>query len=190
MKLKQIFFLGLYYGIGYHLPAKNFKLGGGYSRKFRYWCCKHIFKKIGAVANIERHAFFGNGAKIELGNYSGLGKNCNIPSDTIIGDYVMMGPNCYILSRQHKTSRVDIPMVKQGFTEHRQTVIGNDVWIGRDVIMSDGRHIADGSIIAMRCVLTKDFPPYSVVGGSPCRLLKNRKDNSNEDRNSNTSSGK
>ena len=65
-------------------------------------------------------------------------------------------------------------MIKQGFTEHEPTIIGNDVWIRRDVIMSSGRHISNGSIIGMRCVLTKDFPEYSVIGGSPCRLLKSR----------------
>lgn len=98
----------------------------------------------------------------------------------------MMGPNGYIFANQHNTSRIDIPMVLQGNTEKKQTVIGNDVWIGRDVMMSPGRHIANHSIIAMRCVLTKDFPEYSVVGGCPCRVLKNRKDiinNDYEDRN-------
>ena len=54
-------------------------------------------------------------------------------------------------------------------------VIGNDVWIGRDVHMTPGRTIADGSIIAMASVLTKDFPPYSVVGGNPAKLIKSRK---------------
>lgn len=185
MKVKRVLFLGLYYGIGYHLPSKKFRIGGGISRKFRYWCCKHLFKKIGNVANIERHAFFGTGINIEMGNYSSLGINCHIPNDTIIGDYVMMGPNCYIFKKQHNCSRTDIPMVLQGNSKPKQTVIGNDVWIGRDVMMSPGRHIADHSIIAMRCVLTKDFPEYSVVGGCPCRVLKNRKQILDENRNTN-----
>lgn len=57
----------------------------------------------------------------------------------------------------------------------KTTQIGNDVWIGRDVHMTPGRTIADGSIIAMASVLTKDFPPYSVVGGNPAKLIKSRK---------------
>ena len=176
MTIKQVFFLGLYYGIGYHLPRKTSKMGGVFSRKFRYMCCKHIFKQIGAKANIEKHASFGSGKNIVMGNYSSLGYKCSIPNDTVIGDYVMMGPNCYIFSgdNNHRTDRTDIPMVLQGKTPHQQTVIGNDVWIGRDVKILTGRHISDGSIIATGCVLTKDFPPYSVVGGCPCRLLKNK----------------
>ena len=55
------------------------------------------------------------------------------------------------------------------------TVVGNDVWIGRDVLMMPGRTISDGSIIAGGCVLTKDFPEYSVVGGNPSKLIKSRK---------------
>lgn len=103
----------------------------------------------------------------------------------------MMGPNCYIFSNSHKTDRTDIPILKQGSTKNKQTIIGNDVWIGRDVIMSPGRHISDGTIIGMRTVLTKDFPPYSVVGGAPCRLLKKRKQKSeiDEDRNIDIATG-
>lgn len=41
--------------------------------------------------------------------------------------------------------------------------------------MTSGRTIADGTIVAMASVLTKDFPPYSVVGGNPARLIKSRK---------------
>lgn len=151
MSIKQAFFLGLYYGIAQHMPSKTSRWGGG-SRKFRYWSCKHLFKKIGKNSNIERHAHFGTGERIELGNFSALGRDCHIPNDTIIGDYVMMGPNCYIFSNQHDTSRIDIPMTLQGNTPHKQTIIGNDVWIGRDVIMSPGRRIADGSIIGAVCV--------------------------------------
>lgn len=66
-------------------------------------------------------------------------------------------------------------MCMQGMTEKKTTRIGNDVWIGRDVHITSGRTIADGSIIAMCSVLTKDYPPFSVVGGNPARLIKSRK---------------
>lgn len=127
--------------------------------------------------NIERLAKFGSGLDIEIGDNSGLGINCHVPSNTIIGNDVMMGPNCFILAHNHRFDRTDIPMWKQGFQEKKQTLIGNDVWIGRDVLIMPGRKIADGSIIAGGCVLTKDFPEYSIVGGNPSRLIKNRKEN-------------
>ena len=141
----------------------------------RYALCKHIFKKCGKHVNIERKAFFASGIDIEIGDYSGIGINAHIPNGTIIGDYVMMGPNCFILDVNHKVSDVDTPMCFQGHVPKKITRIGNDVWIGRDVHMTPGRTIADGSIIAMGAVLTKDFPPYSIVGGNPAKLIKYRK---------------
>lgn len=67
-------------------------------------------------------------------------------------------------------------MMFQGMTVRKTTIIGEDVWIGQNVTMTPGRHIARRSIIAVGCVLTKDFPEYSVVGGNPSKLLKSRKE--------------
>lgn len=173
IKIGQIICLALYYGFAQFLPKSNtfFNVGGG----IRFFLCKHIFKKCGKHVNIERKAFFASGIDIEIGDYSGIGINAHIPNGTIIGDYVMMGPNCFILDVNHKVSDVDTPMCFQGHVPKKITRIGNDVWIGRDVHMTPGRTIADGSIIAMGAVLTKDFPPYSIVGGNPAKLIKYRK---------------
>lgn len=173
IKIGQIICLALYYGFAQFLPKSNtfFNVGGG----IRYCLCKHIFKKCGKHVNIERKAFFASGIDIEIGDYSGIGINAHIPNGTIIGDYVRMGPNCFILDVNHNTSDVSRPMCQQGMIEKKITRIGNDVWIGRDVHMTPGRTIADGSLIAMCAVLTKDFPPYSVVGGNPAKLIKSRK---------------
>ena len=125
---------------------------------------------------MERGAHFGSGRDIEIGDNSGIGINACIPSNTIIGQDVMMGPNCYILANNHAFDRTDIPMSQQGFTEREQAIIEDDVWIGRDVTMTPGRKIKRGSIIAACAVLTKDFPEYSIVGGNPAKLIKSRKD--------------
>jgi virginiamycin A acetyltransferase len=54
------------------------------------------------------------------------------------------------------------------------TIIGNDVWIGYKAVIMPGITIGDGAIIAAKTVVTKDVPPYSVVGGNPSRLIKKR----------------
>lgn len=56
------------------------------------------------------------------------------------------------------------------------TVVGNDVWIGRECMILPGVKIGDGAIIAARSVVTKDVEPYTLVGGNPARLLKKRFD--------------
>ncbi|MEQ8441976.1 MAG: CatB-related O-acetyltransferase [Alphaproteobacteria bacterium] len=54
------------------------------------------------------------------------------------------------------------------------TIIGNDVWIGYDVLFMPGVHVGDGAIIAARSVVTEDVPPYTIVGGNPARPIRKR----------------
>ncbi|WP_167629685.1 Vat family streptogramin A O-acetyltransferase [Listeria valentina] len=56
------------------------------------------------------------------------------------------------------------------------TVIGNDVWIGQNVTIMPGITIGDGAIIAASSVVTKDVPPYMIVGGNPARQIRARFD--------------
>lgn len=56
------------------------------------------------------------------------------------------------------------------------TVIGNDVWIGHDAVVMPGVRLGDGCIVAAYSIVTKSFPPYSVIGGNPARLIRKRFD--------------
>ena len=53
-------------------------------------------------------------------------------------------------------------------------VIGNDVWIGYEAVIMTGVHIGDGAIIGTRAVVTKDVPPYTIVGGVPAKEIRKR----------------
>jgi len=55
-------------------------------------------------------------------------------------------------------------------------VIGNDVWIGFEAVIMSGVHIGDGAIIGTRAVVTKDVPPYTIVGGTPAKTIRKRFD--------------
>jgi acetyltransferase-like isoleucine patch superfamily enzyme len=54
------------------------------------------------------------------------------------------------------------------------TIIGNDVWVGYRVTILSGVKIGDGAVLAAGAVVTKDVPPYSIVGGNPAKVIKPR----------------
>ncbi|MDE6819213.1 MAG: acyltransferase [Muribaculaceae bacterium] len=171
--MKRKIFLILYYGIARWLPA-FYRPGGRLGKAMRVWCCRHIFAECGSEVNIERGAYFGHGRNVRLGSRSGLGVNAHIKDNTIIGNDVMMGPNFVVQESRHSFERTDIPMGQQPELPPQQVIIGNDIWIGADVMIIGNRHVADGSILAARAVITKDFPPYSIIGGNPSRLIRSR----------------
>lgn len=78
-------------------------------------------------------------------------------------------------------SRLDIFMNMQGNLPALQTKIEDDVWIGIRCIFTPGRNIKKGTIIGMGSCVTKDFPEYSVIGGSPAKFIKSRKTEWNND---------
>lgn len=54
------------------------------------------------------------------------------------------------------------------------TVVGNDVWIGYESVIMPGVKVGDGAIIAAKSVVTNDVPPYTIVGGNPAQIIKQR----------------
>ena len=175
--MKNKFWLILYYCFARHLPTSHSFWGGVLmSLKIRRMCCKRLFKYMGNNVNIEKGAWFGKGQDVEIGDNSGIGINAHILNNTKIGKNVMMGPNCYMLESTHLFDRTDISMIEQGKKQTRdQVVIGDDVWIGQDVMIIGSREIKTGSIVGARCVLVKSFPEYSIIGGNPSQLIRSRK---------------
>jgi virginiamycin A acetyltransferase len=65
-----------------------------------------------------------------------------------------------------------IVLILKGFKGDAQ--IGHDVWIGKDAVFMPGESVCSGAIIATRSVITKDVPPYAIVGGNPAQLIRYR----------------
>ncbi len=64
--------------------------------------------------------------------------------------------------------------VASAWDNKEDIIIGNDVWIGYEAVIMAGVHIGDGAVIAARAVVTKDVPPYTIVGGTPARKIRMR----------------
>ncbi|RMF98059.1 MAG: acyltransferase [Candidatus Schekmanbacteria bacterium] len=117
------------------------------------------------------------GENIYLGLNSHINQFCCIwasPSSKIIlGDNLLMGPGVKIFSSNHGTD-TGVAMNVQDFKE-KDIVIGNDVWIGANCVILSGVTIGDGAVIAAGAVVTKDIPPYTIAGGVPAKVIKQRK---------------
>lgn len=168
--------LVIYYGFASHLPSSYSPFGGKIYNAVRRFCCRRIFKYCGNHIVIDRHAYFGNGKNLEIGDYSSIGESCVVPKDTIIGKYVMMAPEVHIVANNHTFSDIEKPMCFQGSIEGQTpTVISDDCWIGVRAIFTPGHRIGKGSIVGAGSVVTKDVEPYSIVGGNPAKLIRKRK---------------
>lgn len=64
--------------------------------------------------------------------------------------------------------------ISKAISGNLNVVIGNDVWIGRDSLILAGVTIGDGAVIGTRSVVTKDVPPYAIVGGVPAKVIRYR----------------
>ena len=173
MKLIRAFAILTYDLIAVHLPASHQKWSFG-AKRLRAFCARHMLTSCGENVNVERHARFGRG--VTLGDRSGIGINASIGEQTHIGSDVMMGPDCVIYTRNHRFDRLDIPMREQGYGPVEPVEIGDDCWIGGRVTILPGVHVRNGAVIAAGAVVTKDVPPYAVVGGVPAKIICNRKD--------------
>ena len=73
-----------------------------------------------------------------------------------------------------KEWNLDVKDITAAWDNKGDIVIGNDVWIGYEAVILSGVTIGDGAVIGARAVVTKDVPPYTVVGGVPARPIKKR----------------
>ena len=70
----------------------------------------------------------------------------------------------------------DVKDIASAWNNKGDIVIGNDVWIGYDAIIMSGVSIGNGAVIGTRAVVTKDIPPYTIVGGVPAKPIRRRFD--------------
>jgi galactoside O-acetyltransferase len=114
-----------------------------------------------------------------------IGKNCSFNNSVffgassgkvLIGDNVLIGPFTVLRASNHNSKNIDIPIIEQG--HHSGTItIGNDCWIGANVVITSNVSIGEHSIVAAGAVVTKDVEPYSIVAGVPAKCIKKRNKN-------------
>ena len=108
--------------------------------------------------------------------HADIGKFCSIAGDVRIGmgshtlDKLSTSP---IFTEAHNSTKhqwTDSSIVEP----YKRVTIGNDVWIGTDAMIMGGIRIADGAVIGAGAIVTKDVPPYAIVGGVPAKIIRYR----------------
>lgn len=97
----------------------------------------------------------------------------------MIGKKVIFGPNPTIVTGDHRFDIIgkyiiDVTDAEKGVKYDAPVVIEDDVWCGANVTILKGVTIGRGSVVAAGAVVTKSFPPYSIIGGVPAKLIKMR----------------
>lgn len=121
------------------------------------------------------------GAYTYVGNYTNvkyatIGKFCSIAQDCKVGleihtiDTISSSPIFTLNPNGTGHNWAD----KNYYVPIERTNVGNDVWMGTNVIIKGGVNIGDGAVLAGGAVVTKDVPPYAIVGGAPAKIIKYR----------------
>jgi acetyltransferase-like isoleucine patch superfamily enzyme len=118
------------------------------------------------------------GGTIRIGERVGIGANSEIravgTNRLVIGDDVLIAPQCYIGGSIYRHDRRDIPIGEQGLDLRGGVVVGRGAWIGASAVLVDGVTVGEHAIIAAGAVVTQDVPDFGIAGGVPARLIRLR----------------
>lgn len=171
--LKRLFFYLIYYTVAIRLPyGDRYGVIGKWSRRFRVFVCRRLFKKTQKIFGVGKNVDFGFGAHlITMGDCSNLGNHAWIRGngELILGDHIMMGEFVLIYTQDHNISGLSYEGIVRG-----NVTIGNNVWIGGRVTLLKGVTIGDNAVIGAGSVVTKDVPENAIVGGNPAKLIRLR----------------
>ena len=109
-----------------------------------------------------------------------IGKFCSIACGAKFlfnsGNHKMASLSTYTFPLFFEEWDLEKENVAQAWDQKGDIIIGNDVWIGYEAVILSGVTIGDGAVIGCRAVVTKDIPPYTIVGGVPAKPIRKRFD--------------
>ena len=109
-----------------------------------------------------------------------IGKFCSIACGAKFlfnsGNHKMASLSTYTFPLFFEEWDLEKENVAQACDQKGDIIIGDDVWIGYEAVVLSGVTIGDGAVIGCRAVVTKDIPPYTIVGGVPAKPIRKRFD--------------
>lgn len=133
---------------------------------------KQLFSKTGKNLLIESSFHCDYGYNIHVGENFYMNHNCVILDCAKVefGDNVFVGPNCGFYTAGHP---IEVKLRNEGLEYAYPIEIGNNVWIGGNVVVLPGVKIGENCVIGAGSVVTKNIPNNSIAFGNPCKVFKN-----------------
>lgn len=113
-----------------------------------------------------------NGDKLKVGKFCSIA--CGAKFLFTSANHTMHSISTYPFPIFFEEWGLDVTNITSAWDNKGDIVIGNDVWIGYEAVVLSGVTIGDGAIIGTRAVVTKDVPPYTIVGGIPAKPIRKR----------------
>lgn len=121
-----------------------------------------------------------NGDKLIIGKFCSIA--CGAKFLFTSANHKMSSLSTYPFPIFYEEWGLDAKDIRNAWDNKGDIIIGNDVWIGYEAVIMSGVTIGDGAIIGTRAVVTKDVPPYTIVGGVPAKPIRKRFDDATVER--------
>lgn len=124
---------------------------------------------VGALDSAEPRIVLGKGCKI--GRRSTISSRNRI----VLRENVLLGPSVLIMDHNHEFANTELPILEQGVTEGGRIIVERGCWLGHGAVIVCNRGdliLGRNSVVGANAVVTKSFPPFSVIVGNPARLVK------------------
>jgi acetyltransferase-like isoleucine patch superfamily enzyme len=110
--------------------------------------------------------------RIGAGTFLNLGVMVAAEQLVEIGDHCMLANGCFVTDSSHRYDDPEKPVPWQGFTTKGPTRIGENCWLGANVVVTSGVTIGERCVIGANSVVTRDIPAFSVAAGAPAKVLR------------------